>query len=93
MKRKSQPWKFRILPDGVAIYADYTRRLRVIDPDGRELVISVGAAIMNLGSFPYADPEYHTEDDRAERADLPNVLLATQATLAAIMTVDQEGAP
>lgn len=44
----SQPWRFRIRPDGVDVYADWRRRLEVIDPDGRQLVISVGAAIFNL---------------------------------------------
>lgn len=43
-----QPWKFRITPDGVEVYADYSRRLKVCDPDSRELVMSVGAAVFNL---------------------------------------------
>ena len=43
-----QPWKFRVTADGVEVYADYTRRLRVCDPDSRELVMSVGAAVFNL---------------------------------------------
>jgi hypothetical protein len=45
----SQPWRFHIRPDGVDVYADWQRRLEVIDPDGRQLLISVGAAIFNLG--------------------------------------------
>ncbi len=44
----SQPWRFRIRPDGVDVYADWHRRLEVIDPDGRQLLISLGAAIFNL---------------------------------------------
>lgn len=43
-----QPWKFRVFNNGIAVYADYTRRLPVSDPDNRELLMSVGAAIMNL---------------------------------------------
>jgi nitroreductase len=44
----SQPWRFRIRKGGVDVYADRTRQLEVIDPSGRELLISVGAAVFNL---------------------------------------------
>jgi hypothetical protein len=30
------------------VFADWGRRLEVIDPSGRELLISVGAAVFNL---------------------------------------------
>jgi nitroreductase len=44
----SQPWRFRYRHGGVEVFADQTRRLEVIDPSGRELMISVGAAVFNL---------------------------------------------
>ncbi len=44
----TQPWKFRLTENGIAVFADYARRLPVLDPDGRELLMSIGAAIMNL---------------------------------------------
>nr|BFE71878.1 hypothetical protein GCM10020092_051790 [Actinoplanes digitatis] len=44
----SQPWLFRIAGPTVEVYADPSRRLPVLDPDGREQLISVGAAIFNL---------------------------------------------
>ncbi|MBI5472410.1 MAG: nitroreductase family protein [Ignavibacteriae bacterium] len=44
----TQPWKFRLFDNGIAVYADYTRRLPVADPNSRELLMGVGAAIMNL---------------------------------------------
>ncbi|MEO8036587.1 MAG: hypothetical protein ABI837_19270 [Acidobacteriota bacterium] len=43
-----QPWSFRITDQGVEVFADATRRLPVIDPDDREMTISIGAAIANL---------------------------------------------
>jgi len=46
--RNTQPWSFRITTDGVEVFADYSRRLPAIDPDDRELLMSVGAAITNL---------------------------------------------
>jgi nitroreductase len=44
----SQPWRFRIDAYGVDVYADQGRRLEVLDPAGRELLISVGAAVFTL---------------------------------------------
>jgi hypothetical protein len=44
----SQPWRFRIRATGVELRADPSRRLAVVDPDGRELTISCGAALFNL---------------------------------------------
>jgi nitroreductase len=44
----SQPWRFRIRAGGVDVYADRARQLEVVDPSGRELLISVGAAAFKL---------------------------------------------
>ena len=44
----TQPWKFRLFENSIAVYADYRRRLPVADPNHRELLMGVGAAIMNL---------------------------------------------
>lgn len=46
--RNTQPWKFALHPNGIDVYADYGRRLRTADPGNRELLMSMGAAIMNL---------------------------------------------
>lgn len=43
----SQPWLFRLRDGGIDILADRRRRLDVIDPQGRELLISVAAAVLN----------------------------------------------
>ncbi|GAA0581931.1 NAD(P)H nitroreductase [Paractinoplanes ferrugineus] len=44
----SQPWRFRIDGPTIEVYADPGRRLHVIDPFGREQLMSVGAAIFTL---------------------------------------------
>jgi hypothetical protein len=41
----TQPWAWRLRPDGADLYADHQRRLSVADPVGRELTISCGAAL------------------------------------------------
>lgn len=44
----TQPWKFAITQNAIEIYPDYTRRLPVVDPDNREMWISLGCALENL---------------------------------------------
>ncbi len=44
----TQPWKFALSDEGIAVFADYTRRMPVADPGNRELLMSVGAAVLNL---------------------------------------------
>ncbi len=44
----TQPWTFHITKQGVEVFADPARRLPVADPNNRELMISVGAAITNF---------------------------------------------
>jgi nitroreductase len=43
----SQPWTFRRLPDGLGIVEDQSRALPVVDPVGRERLISCGAAVLS----------------------------------------------
>jgi hypothetical protein len=47
-RHNTQPWTFEIEGDELRVYTDETRALRVADPDGRELVMACGAAIVNL---------------------------------------------
>ena len=44
----TQPWKFKILGNAIEIHPDFTRRLPAVDPNDRELWISLGAALENL---------------------------------------------
>ena len=65
----TQPWRFTA--DGgpqVSLHADDSRRLAAADPDGREMMISCGAALFNirlaLRSLGYI-PETHVLPDPA----------------------------
>jgi hypothetical protein len=60
------------------------------DDDGSFVRAGYPAAVVNIGSWPYADPNYHAEGDIPERCDVENAALAVRATLAAILTLDQE---
>jgi len=41
----TQPWWFSVDSGGLSLYADPARRLAAADPDGREMLISCGAAL------------------------------------------------
>lgn len=44
----SQPWRFDAREDVVELWADRDRALPVVDPAGREMIISCGAALFNM---------------------------------------------
>src|SRR5207248_6925206 len=44
----TQPWRFTADGPQVSLHADAGRRLAVADPDGREMMISCGAALFNI---------------------------------------------
>jgi nitroreductase len=44
----TEPWLFHVADDSIELHADPTRKLPVTDPQGRELLISCGAALLNL---------------------------------------------
>ena len=41
----TQPWRFAVTPTGLDLYADRSRQLTVLDPTGRQLMVSCGAAL------------------------------------------------
>lgn len=44
----TQPWRFHPYDGVIEVFADRRRMLEVLDPTGRELMVSVGAAVFNL---------------------------------------------
>jgi len=49
--------------------------------------------VLSIGSLPYADPNYHTENDTAEKVDVENSERTVQLSLAAILYMDNFGRP
>ena len=43
----TQPWRFEVSDHAIELYADASRQL-LVDPDGREMLISCGAALYGL---------------------------------------------
>ncbi|MCX6992930.1 MAG: M28 family peptidase [Kiritimatiellaeota bacterium] len=60
----------------------------VNDDDGMFINAGFRTTVMNLGSWPYADSEYHLPGDVPERVNIANVVRSTQLLLAAILDID-----
>ena len=66
------------------------KRPRPGDDDGSFVLAGYRAAVINIGSLPYGDPNYHAEGDIPETCDIENAAMTVQATLAAVVTIDRE---
>lgn len=91
----TQPWRWRVHPDVLELYADRSRQLPHADPDGRLLAVSCGAALHHarvalaaqgwrpdVVRFPDpADPDLLARLTLAERIGVtPAAMRAFQAT-------------
>ncbi len=75
---------------GIGLIQRSARRPAPGDDDGSFVRAGFSAAVINIGSWPYADPNYHAEGDTPERCDVENAALTVRATLAVILTLDVE---
>ncbi len=62
------------------------------DDDGSFVKAGIPQAVAVLGSFPYADPNYHLPSDVPENVDIVNARMAVQLVLATVVWVDGNGA-
>jgi hypothetical protein len=78
----TQPWRFTGGGQQISLYADAERKLRVADPDGREMMISCGAALFTarlaLRSVGYL-PETQVLPDPAQPLLVARVSWAQRA--------------
>lgn len=63
------------------------------DDDGSFINAGFPWSVLNIGSMPYGDPNYHTEGDIVEKVDFRNAKVTVQLTLAAILHLDMYGRP
>jgi hypothetical protein len=80
----TQPWKFAVRDDAIEIHPDYGRELKIVDPDHRELWISLGCALENLLIAARATG-YAAEVTYPDTADFINVRLAADAPQSSVL--------
>ncbi len=73
----SQPWRLTVHADRLDVRADRTRHLTSIDPSGRELVQSVGAALFNA-RVTLAARGWAVDVQRCPSPDEPDLLAVLQ---------------
>ena len=61
---------------------------RINDDEGKFILAGFPAAVMNTGSHPNADAQYHLPGDTPDRVDIENLRLSTQLVLAAVLQLD-----
>lgn len=66
---------------------------RTGDDDGSFINAGFPWTVLNIGSLPYGDPNYHAPEDVAELVDVENAAKAVQLTLATLLHVDIQGRP
>ena len=74
----TQPWTFALFPDRLEVRADRSRQLPVLDPHGRELALSVGAALLNVRAG-LAGAHLAVVVDRPTNPDDPDLLAVVRA--------------
>lgn len=75
---------------GLGLEVNVWNKQNVNDDDGMFIKEGFPRTIMNVGSCPYKDSEYHLVGDVPERVDFTNVLRSTQLVLAMILALDAE---
>ena len=63
------------------------------DDDGSFINAGFPWSVLNIGSWPYGDPNYHIEGDTPEKVDYENEAVTVKLTIAAILHLDIYGRP
>jgi nitroreductase len=69
----TQPWRWVYRPGVLELSADRSRQLPALDPDGRSVLLSCGAAL-ELARLGFAAAGWRTEVDRLPDPDRPDLL-------------------
>jgi nitroreductase len=69
----TQPWRWVYRAGSLELYADRSRQLPALDPDGRSVLLSCGAAL-DLARLGFAAAGWRTEVDRLPDPDQPDLL-------------------
>jgi len=70
---------------GLGLDHSIHERERPGDDDGSFVNACFPAAVIILGSWPYADPNYHTENDKPEHVDIDTLRRSVQLALGTVL--------
>lgn len=84
----TQPWRFDVGPDRIAVFADTSRHLGSFDPFRREMMLSLGCALENM--MHAAEARGYSPPIVPRSGRLASGALANSGTPIAVMVLDQE---
>ncbi len=73
---------------GIGLEVRVAHKEEVCDDDGMYINAGFRRTVMNLGSWPYADSQYHMPGDTPDRVNIRNLALSTMLVLAAVLELD-----
>jgi nitroreductase len=76
----TQPWRFVIAGDRLELYVDPARAVPVIDPDGRQRTLSVGAALFGVRLSLAAEGHTHTVELLPDPVGRPELMALVTIT-------------
>ena len=77
---------------GLDMKVSVAKKNFVNDDDGSFIKAGYRYTVMNLGSYPYSDEQYHLPGDIPERVSITNLKLSAQLLMATILDIDANGA-
>lgn len=83
----TQPWRWLVGEESVHLYADFDRQLPNTDPDGRDLILSCGAAL-NHCAVAFGAVGWQTKVKRLPNPDDPGHLAAIELSRSTADSVD-----
>ena len=75
----------------IGLVPDVVFKEKVNDDDGMFINAGYRRTVMNVGSFPYVDSQYHLPGDIPERVNIENVVQSVKLILAAIVGISEGG--
>jgi hypothetical protein len=72
----------------IPLEVSVARKGQVNDDDGMYINAGFRRTVMNIGSWPYGDSQYHMPGDTPDRVNIRNLALSTMLILAAILELD-----
>jgi hypothetical protein len=76
---------------GIDLTPDVVFKEKVNDDDGMFINAGYRRTVMNIGSFPYEDSQYHLPGDVPERVNIENVVQSVKLILAAVVGISESG--
>ncbi|MCK5802257.1 MAG: M28 family peptidase, partial [Lentisphaeria bacterium] len=75
----------------IGLDASVAHKERVNDDDGMFIKAGFRTTVMNIGSWPFADSEYHLVGDTPDRVDMHNLARSARLVLATVLELDRTG--